>query len=507
MKTISILKDNETQNIEIFEGETLLEVIQRSGNVIEATCGGKGTCNKCTVIVNGQLIKSCTTMADNGMSVKLDDPVSGARILTQSLKVEYPIIPIFEDLKDGFGLAVDIGTTTVAAYLFDIADGNEITVKSTMNPQKVFGADVISRIEYTSNGPEERMRMHKSIVNCIQEIIESLNLTDDLAVMAITGNTTMLHFFMNLDAQGIAQAPFTPETTEMQIFTSDKLGFNSIKTRVVVLPAVSAYVGADTISAVIATGLYKSTSPKLLVDIGTNGEIALMSKGIVWACSTAAGPAFEGANITFGMPALDGAISKVWLGEKDICYKTIGDLHPEGLCGSAVLDIVAILIKIGVVSSTGRMINSDEADEEWIAGKILRHNNANAFLISDDIFITQKDVREIQNAKAAICAGITILVQRAGISLTDIDVTYLAGGFGNFMDKTSAVQIGLIPEELLDTCVTAGNAAGQGACMSLLNKDFLDKSNELSKTIKYIELSYDPDFSDCYMDNMMFGDD
>ena len=292
MKTISMLKDNEIQNIEIFEGETLLEVIQRSGNVIEATCGGKGTCNKCTVLVNGQLIKSCTTMADNGMSVKLDNSVSGARILTHSLKVEYPIIPIFDDLKEGFGLAVDIGTTTVAAYLFDIADGNEITVKSTMNPQKVFGADVISRIEYTSNGPDERMRMHKSIVNCIQEIIESLNLTDDLAVMAITGNTTMLHFFMNLDAQGIAMAPFTPETTEMQIFTSDELGFNSIKTRVVVLPAVSAYVGADTISAVIATGLYESSSPKLLVDIGTNGEIALMSQAKVWACSTAAGPAF-----------------------------------------------------------------------------------------------------------------------------------------------------------------------------------------------------------------------
>jgi len=489
-----------------FNGEkNLLEVIRDNDFAIEATCGGNGTCGKCMVIINGVSVKSCKTKAQEGMIVILPKKKSVENILTQTGKLKIEIKQIFSEFKEGFGLAVDIGTTTIAAYLYDLMTGERIGIASAINPQKAFGADVISRIDFTMKGKSERDRMQTEIVTCIQDIVEKF--AQQISVILFTGNTTMMHFLLNLDASGIAVAPFTPESIDMHILDASEIGLKMPDSKMVVLPSVSAYVGADTISAIISTGIYKSEAPQLLVDIGTNGEIALKSGAAVWACSTAAGPAFEGANITHGMPAVDGAISKVTIEDGEMKFKVIGDSEPVGLCGSGVLDMIAVLLEHEVIDFSGRLVDDDEISEAWLAERIVEHNNANAFKVFGDILITQKDVREIQNAKAAICAGIMILVERAGISLSDICDTFLAGGFGNFMDKFSAIKIGLIPKELEDSIVTAGNAAGQGASMALLNKDYFDLSTELSKTIKYIELSFDPGFSDCYMENMMFGDE
>jgi len=485
--------------------KNLLEVIRDNDFAIEATCGGNGTCGKCLVIVDGQPVKACKTQAFEGIHVVLPKKKSIEHILTQTGKLEIPVSKIFPSLDGDKGLAVDIGTTTIAAYLYDLFTGERLGVASAINPQKAFGADVISRIDYTMKGDVEREKMQSEIVACVQTLIDKLS--QQISVILFTGNTTMMHFLLNLDARGIAVAPFTPESTDMHIFEPEKIGLVLQNAKAVVLPSVSAYVGADTISAIIATGIFKAESAQLLVDIGTNGEIALHAGDTVWACSTAAGPAFEGANITYGMPAVDGAISKVWIEEDQMLFKVIGDSEPKGMCGSGVLDMIAVLLEQEVIDFSGRIVDDDEVPVEWIAKRIVNHNNANAFQVSADILITQKDVREIQNAKAAICAGIMILVERAGIQLSDITHTFLAGGFGNFMDRLSATKIGLIPPLLEDTIVTAGNAAGQGASMALLNKDYLDLSTQLSKSIKYIELSFDPGFSDCYMENMMFGDE
>ena len=507
MKKITFVKNSKNFSIEFIEGQNLLEIIREHDFDIDATCGGRGTCGKCTVEINEKMVKSCTTTAIDGMIVKFSDISEINNILTETEKLDIKVKPIFSTIVEGYGLAVDIGTTTIAAYLYDIHTGERLMVKSSINPQKIFGADVISRIDYTRKGEVERLKMHTEIVECIQMIIDDLPYP--LSILMFTGNTTMMHFLLDLDASGIAVAPFTPESTDLHMLKAKEIGFNknAANATMVVLPCVSAYVGADTVSAVIATGLDTAEKPELLVDIGTNGEIALKTPDGIWACSTAAGPAFEGANITFGMPAVEGAISKAWIENDQLRFKTIGDCEPKGLCGSGVLDLIALMLETEVVDCTGRLVDDDELSQDWLKKRIVEYNNANAFKIVGDILVTQKDVREIQNAKAAICAGITILATRAGVELTDIFATHLAGGFGNFMDRKSAVKIGLIPCELEASCKTSGNAAGLGASMALLNQDNLNQVISLSKTIKYIELSYDPDFVNSYVDNMMFGDE
>ncbi|MEI6131793.1 MAG: ASKHA domain-containing protein [Bacillota bacterium] len=506
MATLTI-NNGENFFVEFHEEKNLLEIIRANDFALEASCGGKGTCGKCVVIIDGKLHKACETFAEEGMIVTIPPKKVSEKILTQTGKMDIEIKNIFSEIKEGFGLAVDVGTTTIAAYLYNISSGERVGIASSVNPQKIFGADVISRIDYTMKGEIERKRMQEEIVNCVQSIVEKFS--QDISIITFTGNTTMMHFLLNLDASGIAVAPFTPETTKMIEFNPETIGLKLYNTRALVLPSVSAYVGADTVSAILATGLDVSSNAELLVDIGTNGEIALQAGDSVWACSTAAGPAFEGANIYCGMPAVEGAISECKIQGNTLELKVIGDGKATGLCGSGVLDMIALLLDNEVVDFSGRMVDSDEIEEAWLADRIIDFNGANAFKIDDEgkVIITQKDVREIQNAKAAICAGIIILIQRAGISIQDIEHTFLAGGFGNFMNKESAIRIGLLPKELSETIITAGNAAGLGASMCLLNVDYLKKASILGETVKYVELSFDPGFSECYMENMMFGEE
>ncbi|MHB8064114.1 MAG: ASKHA domain-containing protein [Ruminiclostridium sp.] len=419
-----------------------------------------------------------------------------------------------DTLKELYGVAIDVGTTTLVAYLIDLSTGKRLCVHSLLNPQKIFGADVISRIKHTIDTAAGLEEMHSLIIseinNCIEAMCEEARIART-SIYAITfvGNTTMMHFLLKVPAKYIASAPFIPSITSMLNLNVMELGIGiNAFGMVCILPAVSAYIGADTVAAVLSTEMYEQEEISLLIDIGTNGEIVLGNKDKLFACSSAAGPAFEGANIRNGIGSVKGAISSISL-QSGINFTTIGNASPIGICGTGIVDGVAQMLDVGLIDETGRL------DDEWesaveehscLAQNISVIDGIKAFVINGDIAITQKDIRELQNAKAAIAAGINVLVKQSGISFDDIKNVYLAGGFGTYINIDSALKIGLIPSPLKGRIQSVGNAAGQGAIEGLISRDSLSQANIISKKIKYIELSASKDFNDFYIECMMFED-
>ena len=462
---ITVITNSDKVNIEFKTGERLYDVLVRGGFKIDAPCGGNGTCNKCLVEVDGKLLHACKTDAQDGMQVRLEDTTSV--VLTEGADVKA------YGNGDGFGIAVDMGTTTVAAKLYDIATGENLGTYARGNNQKSYGADVISRSEHYK-------AMHPIATEQINEIIDYFG--KSISKVFVAGNTIMQHFTLGLDPRSITVAPFTPVTTELEVREGKDLGVKADK--VVVLPCVSGYVGADIVMGILATGLHKAEKPCVLLDIGTNGEIVVGSKDGIYCCSTAAGPAFEGASISCGMSGVEGAVSKVKLENDHIKWETIGNVPPEGICGSGILDMVAEFLKSGIIEDTGYM-------EDDVA-------------ICDNVTITPKDIREVQLAKAAIAAGINVLLKKTGIKYDDIEALYLAGGFGNYLDKNSAAAIGLIPKALLDKVKPVGNSSLTGCCMALLNNDFKQQAVKIAQEANYIELSCDADFQSEYVEQMMF---
>lgn len=414
-----------------------------------------------------------------------------------------------------YGAAFDIGTTTVAAYLYDLSTGRQASAVSMLNPQRKYGADIISRINYAMKSNEKRNEMQSLITACINELIERLVLEAGINTSAVysavfAGNTTMLHFLLGLDTADMAVSPFIPVTTALTYFSPAELGLNMNKSGIgVVFPGVSAYVGGDTVAAILSSGMYDKDEISLLVDIGTNGEIVLGGGKWLLACSTAAGPAFEGANIRNGMGSVVGAIDSVGPGP-GFEITAIGDAKPVGICGSGIIDAAARLLDAGVIDETGRMADESESEKlGYGTGKrLFMMDGERAFLLAtgkdSPIAVTQGDIREIQNAKASIAAGIETLINEAGIGLDDIKKVYLAGGFGSNINIECAVRIGLLPGALKDRMEAIGNASGAGAAEGLLSRDMLKLSGSIAKRVKYVELSASAFFTEKYVDNMLF---
>ncbi len=418
-----------------------------------------------------------------------------------------------------YGLAVDIGTTTVAAYLYDMTNGKRIGVHSMMNTQNKFGADVLSRIDHTINTPAGTIRMQSEIAGCVNAMIGTLARKNrirrkDIYQIVFVGNTTMMHFLMGIPSKNIAVSPFIPVTTRPHRFRAAECGVRiNPAGYAFVFPCLSAYIGADTIAAALSSGIYEGGALTLLIDIGTNGEIVLGNRDGMLACSTAAGPAFEGANIRNGTGGVSGAIDSVRFNER-LEFTTIDNKKAIGICGSGIIDIIAGMLDKGIIDETGRICDAGEVTGKspGYASRIITKDGNNAFLIAaaaecatgSDIIISQKDVREIQNAKAAISAGIMTLVRQRGVCLDDIQKVLLAGGFGSYLNIDSALTIGLLPKELEGRVESIGNAAGSGAVEGLLSKKMMKQANLLRKKIRYIELSALPDFVNDYVEGMLF---
>lgn len=425
------------------------------------------------------------------------------------------------------GVAIDIGTTTVAAFLFDLYTGEHLDAQSDLNAQGVFGADVISRIQFAMESQSNLTQLQGKILTQIDGLIHQMAYRagvqpSQICLACMVGNPTMIHLALGLPPRYIAEAPFIPVTTEPLLIPAPDLRLSLSGGAIVrIPPAVSAYVGSDILAGVVASGMATavqagSSVPSLLVDIGTNGEIVLAHGDRLIACSTAAGPAFEGAQITCGVGGVAGAIDRVSWGDtvKDLTYTTILDAPPLGFCGAGIVDLLALLLKTRIVDETGRMLTREEAERQ-------NHPFTEAFISYDEepafqlvgaeksgtgttLLLSQQDVREIQLAKAAIAAGIRTLLQASGLSYSDIQTLYLAGGFGNYLNPQSAARIGLIPKEFEGKIKSIGNAAGMGASLALLSEKTFFLFQQVRERTSYIELSSSPEFQELYVEEMLF---
>ncbi len=408
-----------------------------------------------------------------------------------------------------YGIAVDIGTTTVVAYLYDLTSGRCMDIISSLNEQKSFGADVISRIDYATQTADGLSVLGAHIENQItlmaKQLLDRNSIGyNDLCIMTFAGNTTMMHLLCKIAPAGIAVSPFIPVMTQGRLIYAGEIGIGiNPHCAAYLLPCVSAYVGADTVAAMAACGMEKAQKA-LLIDIGTNGEIVLRADQRLIACSTAAGPAFEGANIRCGVGGIEGAISAVKWESGRICYTTIGEKKPIGICGSGLIDAVGVLAELGVIDETGRMVDADEIDNPYLLERLTEIDGQNAFVIAEDIVLTAKDIREVQLAKAAIAAGIRTLLNEAGLAVEALDTVYLAGGFGSYINRDSAIKIGLLPHEVKDKIVVCGNAAGSGAAAVMCSGQMARNAGLLQGRCEYIELSTSARFQQWYVDCMMF---
>ena len=412
-----------------------------------------------------------------------------------------------------YGIAVDIGTTTVVTYLIDIETGALVDIESILNPQIKYGEDVISRITYSLN--KGVSIPHNSIVDGLNTMIKKLSdrnriSSSSIYEMTAVGNTAMHHIFLNINPRNLSVSPFTPVVSKSLDIKARDIGIEiNPSGNIHVLPVISGFVGADTVGVLLATGLYKNDEISLAIDIGTNGELVLGNKEKMVSCSCAAGPALEGGHLGFGMRASTGAIESVFIDKDsfDTFYKTINNSKPRGFCGSGIIDIVAEMLKVGIIDSSGKII--ENGNDRIRKNKT---NNHKEFVvewkektdIDKDIVITSSDIREIQLAKGAIMAGINILLEKMKISADKIENLYLAGAFGNYIDIKNAIRIGLIPNIPLERIKPVGNAAGEGAKISLMSNEKRIEENILIKKIDYIELASENNFNEEFVKSLRF---
>lgn len=418
-----------------------------------------------------------------------------------------------------YGAAFDIGTTTVVGSLMDLTTGQEVAIASGINPQVSYGDDVVSRIQHASSGPEGMDDLRKAIIECVGAMLCQLSAqsgvrAEHIYEIAFAGNTTMQHLLCGLNVEQLGVSPFVPPCGRGLMLSASEMGLDlHPQAAAYVFPVIGGFVGGDTVAGILATRLPEKDSPALMVDIGTNGEIVLLVDGRLSAASTAAGPAFEGARIRCGMRGATGAIEKVVLGD-DVECEVIGDVPPIGICGSGLIDVAAELLETGIVTPEGRMLEPGELPEP-LSEKLRRRVRLDGagqprfHLAGGDgqteVFLTQRDIRELQLASGAIRAGITILLQQAGLRTTDLKVVYIAGGFGSYIRREHAQRIGLLPPDIDPKRIHyVGNTSLSGARWALLSTKARQHAEDLARQTAHVELSRDLDFQRQFAECMIF---
>ncbi|MCX8107912.1 MAG: ASKHA domain-containing protein [Verrucomicrobiae bacterium] len=495
--------------LEVERGVQLKEVLLDEG--VEFPCGGKGRCSRCRIRVlkgnlpitplDAQIFSTaelhagwrlgCQAHASTDLTIELAqwEP----QILSDDARFEF-------NPEDGLGVAVDLGTTTIVGQLLDLRTGNVLAVRSALNQQARYGADIMSRIEHakTPAGLAALSTLiRKQIGQLVAELAVTALLPDTgnaspgtchlLRRVVIVGNTAMHHLFCHIDVDPLSHYPFEPADAGLKCFTAQQLGWAVPgDPTVMFMPCVAGFVGSDTLAGVMATGLHKSEQLAGLIDLGTNGEIVIGKKGRLLCTSTAAGPAFEGAKISMGMLAATGAIAAVSAVNNRFHCTVLGGVTPRGICGSGLVDAVAAALDLGLVDSSGRLRGSNQLQ------------------LDGPVFLTQKDIREVQLAKAAIAAGFRLLLERWGVSGPELERVWLAGAFGNYINRISARRIGLIPFPV-DKVLPAGNTALRGAKHFLLNwSRELENLMALKQQIEHICLNEEPRFHEVFVGEMSF---
>jgi len=422
-----------------------------------------------------------------------------------------------------YGAAFDIGTTTVVGYLVNLLTGELLATASQTNPQIKYGDDVVSRINYVSASPNGLEELHGLIVACINSLLEELAQAAkislaDIYEVTFAGNTTMSHLAMAVDPTFVAQAPYVAAVKIGLNMKQQELGFRINEAgNIYALPNIAGFVGGDTVAMILAVGLHLTEEITLAIDIGTNGEIVLGNRERLVVCSTAAGPAFEGARITKGMRAADGAIDRVDINGGDVSIHVIGDGKARGICGTGLIDAVAALLDAGVVNTTGLMLGPDELPEKsrGLARRLSDSPTGMQFMLASPeesvvpsgVALTQRDIREVQLAMGAIAAGTATLMTELGVEAKDIRRVVLAGAFGNYIRKDRAMRVGIIPRIPLERVRFVGNAAGAGARMALTSSPCRPEAEEISQKVQYMELAGRADFQSLFAEAMLFDTD
>lgn len=511
----------EQLSLEVEEGTTVMNALKAANIFLDAPCGGKGTCHKCLVQISSdsaswKTVKACQTKISSSLYIDTAKSKRKHRILTEAAARSVPYLPsakISEELPC-YLAAFDIGTTTIASYLLDGHTGKQLGTASCVNPQAAYGADVISRADYTMHHGFDDLTgcVRKAINDLLQELAHAASIqVEEILQICLVGNTCMHHIFFQYPMNSLVLAPYVPYQKGL---TKGKAADFQIhihpEGELIFLPVIAGFVGADTMGCLLAVRPDLKEEITLMIDIGTNGELVLGNRERLVCCSTAAGPAFEGAKIECGIRGAQGAIDHVFWDKEGFRFSVIGDGKPRGICGSGLIDAIACLRKQGLIDETGHMLSCQEAAEVCgaeIAAHMIQKENMTAFLFdphAPQVYLTQKDVREVQLAKGAISAGILLLEKHLGITHEDIQTIYIAGAFGNYMNPENACNIGLLSAALKTRIQSIGNAAGEGAKIALLNKEELAETVRLSQQVEFLELAAIPEFQDCFVDELEF---
>ncbi|MBQ9896994.1 MAG: DUF4445 domain-containing protein [Synergistaceae bacterium] len=481
-------------------------MVLAANNLIDAPCGGRGVCGKCGVEVDGVKKLSCEVRVIKDIEVTLPESEKASKITSTGFKKNFEL-----DKAQGLGIAVDIGTTTVVAVLVDLASGKELESYSCLNSQKICGQDVITRIHYSDENLDGLKYLQNLILddlrNLINKLLENYD-AQDVKAVTVAGNTTMIHLFAGVNPHSLSAAPYKPMFDGALKLSAKDLNLNNLDCEVYCLPAVAAYVGGDITAGVLACGIDEMTGKILFIDIGTNGEMILANNspsGVedvkslnLFACSCAAGPALEGMNITCGLRASDGAIDDVSIINNKIKFSTINNATPRGICGSGLLALIAELRSHKIINSSGRFNNHElvSLDSE---------NKKRVVLDAEhDIYLSQKDIRQVQLAKGAILSGVVTMLKAADLKPEELDKVIIAGQFGAHLKAESITGAGLIPDSLTQKIIYAGNTSISGAEICLLSQTQRGQCENFTSKINYIELSTLEGFDKIFIESLKF---
>lgn len=498
--TIQITYHGEVMTLPLLPGQTVLAVLREGGIPLGAPCGGKGICGKCTVFLRcpeGEVaICACRTPGEDGMCLRIPEETM-VLLDTEERNMA-------GNRETGYGLACDLGTTTVACSLIDRRTGQCLDTVGQANAQGAYGADVMRRIEASMDGKTQNMTVaiQHQLRDMVRNLMEQNHVApEEIQEMSVAANTTMCHLLVGKKPDSMGVAPYVPEHTFGDFYEARKLQL-PFDGQVYVAPGVSAFVGGDITADILAADMDIVQEDTLLMDIGTNGELVLGRSGRFLCCATAAGPAFEGTGIRYGMTAAPGAITQVQWRRGQVECSVMGGGPARGICGSGLVDGLAMLRQVGAIDATGRMLHPDEdVIPEELEPYLYLIDGAPAFCLMDEVAITQGDVRALQLCKGAIAAGIQILELQWGQPIRRV---LLAGGFGNSIRPESGAKIGLFPQRLLPATKNIGNAALLGARMALCESGAKERLEEIRNHMTYLSLSGNPEFQKYYMEQQYF---
>ena len=487
-------------------GTLISDAAKAAGVAVKLPCNGNGRCGRCNVLISSPASDVCgitrvlacqeRIVEDVDISIPFGEGDIIASKDHRRIEVEDLTPVAASERENNYGLAVDIGTTTIAVALMDMRKGIDLYSATEYNRQGMHGDDVLSRIEYAGDGGTDELRslVTGTINDLIGSFVGDKFTNDDIVAAYISGNTTMIHLFLGVDPSPIREPPYEPVVKEAEITGKDSGLHINKNARVICMPSPAAYVGGDVTSDIIDSGMDRDEGLALLIDVGTNGEVALGNRDVMLVCSSSAGPAFEGGRMTSGMMARPGAIDSFRMDKNGgFVYTVIAGSDPKGICGSGLIDILAQLSIHGLIDRKGRF--TGKANVETIDG-------SRRITIAKNIFLSEDDIQNAILTKAAIYSASRSLIRGLGVSMDDIKTIYIAGGFGNFINTESAIAIGMLPDVPRERFAYLGNASLSGAKQALLSSSVRSRISEAFKRMTYVDLSSDATFSDEYTSSL-----